>query len=76
MSGHLSPLDVNALPVCEPCLEGKMAIRSFKAKGYRAKEVLDLVHTDFCGPMSPNARVGTRTSSGSLMITQDTDTYT
>ena len=40
-SGHLSPLDVNALPVCEPCLEGKMTMRPFKAKGYRAKEVLN-----------------------------------
>ena len=30
--GHLSPLEVNALPVCEPCLEGKMTMRPFKAK--------------------------------------------
>ena len=37
MSGHLSPLDVNALPVYEPCLEGKMTMRPFKAKGNRAK---------------------------------------
>ena len=50
--GLLSPLDVTTLPVCEPCLEGKMTMRPFKAKGYRAKEVLDLVHTDICGPMS------------------------
>ena len=41
-SGYLSPLDVNALPVCDPCLEGKMTMRPFKAKGYRAKEVLAL----------------------------------
>ena len=33
-------------------------MRPFKAKGYRAKEVLDLVHTDFCGPMSTSARGG------------------
>ena len=45
-SGHISPLDVIALPLCELCLEGKMTMRSFKAKGYRAKEVLNLVHTD------------------------------
>ena len=48
-SGHLSPLDVTSLPVCEPYLEGKMAMRPFKAKVYRAKEVLDLVYTDLCG---------------------------
>ena len=57
-SGYLSPLDVNALPVCEPCLDGKMTMRPFKAKGYRAKEVLDLVHTDICGLMSTGARGG------------------
>ena len=56
--GHLSPLDVNALPVCEPCLEGKMTMRPFKAKGYRAKEVLDLVYTNLCGPMSTSAGRG------------------
>ena len=54
--GLLSPLDVTTLPVCEPCLEGKITMRPFKAKGYRAKEVLDLVHTDLCGPMSTSAR--------------------
>ena len=58
MSGLLSPLDVIALPVCESCLEGKMTMRPFKAKGYRAKEVLDLVYTDLCGPMSTSARGG------------------
>ena len=42
--GLISPLDVIALPVCEPCQEGKMTMRPFKAIGYRAKEVLDLVH--------------------------------
>ena len=57
-SGHLSPLDVNVLIVCEPCLDGKMTMRPFKAKGYRAKEVLDLVHTDLCGPISTCARDG------------------
>ena len=36
-SGHLSPLDVTSLLVCEPCLEGKMTMRPLKAKGYRAK---------------------------------------
>ena len=35
-----------------------MTLRLFKAKGYRVKEVLDLVHTDLCGPMSTSARGG------------------
>ena len=51
-SGHLSSLEVEALPVREPCLEGKMTMRPFKAKGNRVKEVLELVHTDLCGPMN------------------------
>ena len=33
-------------------------MRPFKAKGYRAKEVLHLVHTDLCGPISTSARGG------------------
>ena len=33
-------------------------MRPFKTKGYRAKEVLDLVHTDLCGPISTSARGG------------------
>ena len=31
-------------------------MRPFKAKGNRAKEILDLVHTDLCGSMSTSAR--------------------
>ena len=56
--GLLSPLDVTVLPVCEPCLEGKITMWHFKVKGYRAKEVLDLVHTDLCRPMSTSVREG------------------
>ena len=56
--GLLSPLDMTALLVCEPCLEEKMTMRPLKAKGYRAKEILELVHTDLCGPMSTSAREG------------------
>ena len=57
-SGHLSPLDVTALLVSETCLEGKIIMRPFKAIGYKAKEVMDLVHTDICGPMSTSAGGG------------------
>ena len=57
-SGLISPLDVTTLLVCEPCLEGKIIMKPFTTKGNRAKEVLDLVHTDLCGPMSTSARGG------------------
>ncbi|XP_038685736.1 uncharacterized protein LOC119985520 [Tripterygium wilfordii] len=40
------------------CLEGKMTKRSFKSKGLRANDLLALVHTDVCGPMTVQARGG------------------
>ena len=33
-----------------------MTMRAFKAKGYMAKEVLELVQTDLCGPMNTKER--------------------
>ncbi|KAI3453969.1 hypothetical protein Pfo_010632, partial [Paulownia fortunei] len=54
----LSDLEVESLPVCESCLEGKMTKRPFTSKGLRAKEVLELVHSDVCGPISVQARGG------------------
>ena len=56
--GLLEPLDFNAFPVCESCLEGKMTKRPFNAKGRRAQDLLELVHSDVCGPMSIQARGG------------------
>ncbi|GER47805.1 gag-pol polyprotein [Striga asiatica] len=56
-SGHLGPLEEH-YPTCESCLEGKMAKRPFTAKGYRSQEVLGLIHSDLCGPMSIQARGG------------------
>ena len=50
--GPLKELKVCNLPVCESCLEGKMTKRSFSAKGFRAKEPLELVHSDVCGPLN------------------------
>ena len=56
--GHFEPLDFNEFPVYESCLEDKMTKRPFNAKGYRAKDLLELVHSDVCGPMSIQARGG------------------
>ena len=49
---------LNEFPVCESSLEGKMTKIPFNAKGYRAKDLLELVHSDVCGPMSIQARGG------------------
>ncbi len=57
-SGILTSLDFEPIPVCESCLEGKMTKRPFKAKGYRATKLLELVHTDVCGPINVQARGG------------------
>ena len=54
--------DCESLPTCESYLLGKMTKLSFTEKGERAKELLDLVHTDICEPMSVSARVAIATS--------------
>ena len=51
-------MDFDEFPVCESCLEGKMTKRPFNAKGRRAQDLLELVHSDICGPMSTQAKGG------------------
>ena len=51
---------VEHISVCESCLEGKMTKRPFYSKGNRASSLLELVHTDVCGPMNIKAREGYR----------------
>ena len=51
-------MDFDEFPVCESCLEGKMTKRPFNAKGRRAQDLLELVHSDVCGPMSTQAKGG------------------
>ena len=50
--------DPNSYDVCESCLLGKMPKSPFSGKGVRATELLALVHSDECGPMSSQARGG------------------
>ncbi|KAJ9546656.1 hypothetical protein OSB04_019199 [Centaurea solstitialis] len=38
---------------CEACLLGKMTKTPFKGKPERAIELLEVIHTDVCGPLSP-----------------------
>ena len=46
------------LPTYESCLEGKMTKRSFHSKGHRANDLLELIHSDVCGPFNVQARGG------------------
>ena len=56
--GLLDLSDCESLPTCESCLLGKMTKLPFTGKGERACDILSLVHTDVCGPMSISARGG------------------
>ena len=47
-----------SLPTCESCLLDKMTKSPFTRKGERASELLGLVHSDVCGPMSTSVRGG------------------
>lgn len=56
--GSLGSLDPAPMPTCESCLQGKMTKSPFTGKGERVAELLGLIHTDVCGPLSTNARGG------------------
>ena len=56
--GPLKDLSVRSLHVCKSCLEEKMTNRPFNAKGNRATECLELIHSDVCGPFNVQARGG------------------
>ena len=56
--GLLESLDFESFDTCEPCLMGKMARTLFNGFVERASELLGVIHTDVCGPMSVSTRNG------------------
>jgi hypothetical protein len=56
--GLLSSFDFESFDMCESCLLSKMTKAPFTGQSERASDLLGLVHTDVCGPMSSVARVG------------------
>ena len=50
--GILKSLDYESLDACEPCLMGKMTKTPFSGRMERATDLLEIIHTDVCGPMS------------------------
>ena len=46
--------------MCKQCHLGKMTKPSFKSKTYTSKEVLELVHTNLCGPIEVQSYKGDR----------------
>ena len=54
--GLLGSLDYESFDTCEPCLMGKMTKTPFSGTMERATNLLEIIHTDVCTPMSVKAR--------------------
>jgi hypothetical protein len=48
----LESLDFESFDTCEPCLMGKMTKTPFSKIMERATDLLEIIHTNVCGPMS------------------------
>ena len=53
--GLLESLDYESLDACEPSLMGKMTKTPFSGTMERATDLLEMIHTDLCGPMNIEA---------------------
>ena len=51
---------LESLDACKPCLMGKMTKTPFSETIERATDLLEIIHTNVCGPMSVDARGGYR----------------
>ena len=60
IDGLLESLDYKSLDACEPCLLGKMTKTPFSGTMEQATDLLEIIHTDVCDPMSIEARGGYR----------------
>ena len=47
---------LESLDACKPCLMGKMTKTPFSGTMERATDLLEIIHTDVCGPMNIEAR--------------------
>ena len=56
--GVLPSFDFESFDTCEACLMGKMTKTPFMGHPERASELLEIIHSDVCGPMSTIARGG------------------
>ena len=58
--GLLSSFDFKSYEACESCLLGKMTKAPFTghSESERAPDLLGIIHSDVCGPMSTQARGG------------------
>ena len=56
--GLLTSFDLESFETCESCLLSKMTKTPFARSCERASDLLELIHSDVCGPMSTTARGG------------------
>ena len=54
--GLLESLGYESFDACKPCLLGKMTKTLFFGTMERATDLLEIIHTDVCDPMSVDAR--------------------
>ena len=54
--GLLESLYYESLDACEACLMGKMTKTPFSGTMEQATDLLEIIHTDVCSPMSVEAR--------------------
>ena len=55
--------------MCKQCQLGKMTNSSFKRKAYTSNDILELVHTNLCGPIDVQFIMEISISFYLLMIT-------
>ncbi|KAJ9542417.1 hypothetical protein OSB04_028923 [Centaurea solstitialis] len=58
--GFLGNFNYKPFDNCESCLSGKMTKQPFNSENERATDLLEIIHTDVCGPFSHVARGGYR----------------
>jgi hypothetical protein len=56
--GVLQDLDFFDFTACVDCIKGKLTAKVRKSKSDRSADVLELIHTDICGPFVPPAMGG------------------
>ena len=70
--GLLESLDYESFDTGKPYLAGKMTKTSLSRTMEQANDLLEIIHTDVCGPMSVEARRGYRYV---LTLTDDLSRY-
>ena len=70
--GFLESLGYESFDACEPCLLGKMTKTLFSGTMERATDLMEIIHTDVCDPMSIDACGG---YSYFLTFTNDLSRY-